>query len=100
MSKPAKPAGRKGPAARNTQSWWPYVLGAGVVVATIAFLIATHRGSTLPGAPADGGGTKERGLAVGATAPVVPLKSTQGTTVSFDQMKGSKIVVYFYESSG
>jgi len=100
MTKPAKPAVGGGPAARNNRSWWPYVLGAGVVVATIAFLIANHPGSTLPGTPAEGGGNKERGLAIGATAPVVPLKSTQGTTVSFDQMKGSKIVVYFYESSG
>jgi peroxiredoxin len=28
------------------------------------------------------------------------LESSDGTAISFDQLKGSKIVVYFYEGGG
>jgi len=31
---------------------------------------------------------------------VMSLESTDGTAISLDQLRGSKIVLYFYESSG
>jgi cytochrome oxidase Cu insertion factor (SCO1/SenC/PrrC family) len=95
MSKPAKSA-----PAPGTFSWWPYALAAGVVVATVAFLIVNHFGANSPTGDGPGDGLNQRGLSVGAVVPVVPLRSTEGTTVSLDQLKGSKVVVYFYESSG
>ena len=94
MSKPAK-----APAAGGF-SWWPYALAAGVLVATVAFLIVNHFGANSPTGAGPGGVVNQRGLPVGAVVPAVPLRSTEGTTISLDQLKGSKVVVYFYESSG
>ena len=42
----------------------------------------------------------ERGLAVRASVPTLSLQATDGRTVSLDQMRGSKVVLYFYETSG
>jgi cytochrome oxidase Cu insertion factor (SCO1/SenC/PrrC family) len=73
---------------------------AAVLVAIVAFVIVNRNlltsapGSAVPGAPGD------RGLAVGAAAPLISLQSTSGTTISLGQLRGSKVVVYFYESSG
>lgn len=46
------------------------------------------------------GSQGERGLAVGAKAPAIPLQGTNVQAVSLDQMPGSKVVVYFYETAG
>jgi len=74
---------------------------AAVLVAIVAFVILNKNSLTsAPGSAAPGGTTGERGLPVGAAAPLISLQSTNGTAVSLDQLRGSKVVVYFYESSG
>jgi len=70
-----------------------------VLLAVAGFLVALHSGS--PGqSPLSGGQAGERGLRIGASVPSLALESTSGGTLSLDGMKGSKVVVYFYESSG
>jgi hypothetical protein len=73
-----------------------------VVMVAIATFVIPNRNSltSAPSSAAPGGTTGERGLPVGAAAPLISLQSTNGTAVSFDQLRGSKVVVYFYESSG
>lgn len=39
-------------------------------------------------------------LAIGASAPTVALPATTGGTLSLDRLRGTKIVVYFYEGGG
>jgi len=74
---------------------------AAVLVAIVAFVIVSRNSLTsAPGSASPGATPGERGLPVGAAAPLISLQSTNGTAVSLDQLKGSKVVVYFYESSG
>jgi len=40
------------------------------------------------------------GLATGAEAPSVAQPATSGQTLSLQQFRGSKVVVYFYEGFG
>jgi hypothetical protein len=68
-------------------------LGAGVVIAAVlvaAFLAFNH--------PAGSGSSS--GVALGATAPSNGQPATTGQTLSLTQLRGSKVVVYFYEESG
>lgn len=70
-----------------------------VLLAVAGFLFALHQGSPAQ-TNSSGGQNGERGLRVGAPVPSIPLPSTSGGTLSLEQMQGSKLVVYFYESSG
>lgn len=82
---------------KRSFSWWPYAIVGGVLIAIAAFLVATHNG----GPPASGSASgSERGLKVGTAAPSDMLQATSGSPISLSQMKGSKVVVYFYEGSG
>ena len=78
-------------------SWWPYAIFGGVLIAIAAFLLATHNGGRSSSGSASAG---ERGLKVGTSAPSDTLQATSGNPISLSQMKGSKVVVYFYEGSG
>jgi len=78
-------------------SWWPYTIVGGVLVAIAAFIFATHSGGPSSSGAAS---TGERGLRVGSAAPSDTLQATSGSPISLGQMKGSKVVVYFYEGSG
>lgn len=89
----SKPSRR--PVVRESFSWWPYAVAGAVLVAVIAFVIASRAGTT-PGTTTFGA----RGLPLGAAVPSVSLQSTDGAAVSLDQLKGSKIVLYFYEGGG
>jgi len=40
------------------------------------------------------------GVATGTEAPSIAQPSTSGQTLSLQQLRGSKVVVYFYEGSG
>jgi len=40
------------------------------------------------------------GVATGAEAPSIAQPSTSGQTLSLQQLRGSKVVVYFYEGAG
>jgi hypothetical protein len=95
MSKPA----RVDPVRRRSKAfpWRPTAIAVGVLLAVAAFLLVRQIGGpagTGPGVP------RERGLSVGAQVPSQKLQSTDGTSVSLDQMRGSKVVVYFYEGGG
>jgi cytochrome oxidase Cu insertion factor (SCO1/SenC/PrrC family) len=95
VSKPArvKPVRRRS----KTFPWWPSAIGAAVLLAVAAFLLVTRIGGSAGSGP---GAPRERGLPVGAQVPPQKLQSTDGTSVSLDQMRGSKVVVYFYEGGG
>ncbi len=49
--------------------------------------------------PGRGGTAGERGLPVGGLTPTQPLPSTSGGSISLAQMRGSKVIVYFYEGA-
>jgi cytochrome oxidase Cu insertion factor (SCO1/SenC/PrrC family) len=98
VNKTSKTKLRRARVATNSFSWWPYALSGAVLVAIIAFLVVSHSGSTSRSSTVGSGG--DRGLLVGAAVPVMSLESTDGTAISLDQLRGSKIVLYFYESSG
>jgi len=74
---------------------WSYGIAGFLLVAIIAYLIATRLS---PAAPSNSSG--ERGLRVGASEPSLSLQSTTGMLISLDQLRGSKLVLYFYESGG
>ncbi len=40
------------------------------------------------------------GLPVGATVPSIALPATTDQSLSLDQLRGSKVVLYFYEAAG
>ena len=74
---------------------------AAVLVAIVAFVIVNRNlFASAPGTGSSGGAPGDRGLPLGAAAPVISLQSTNGAAFALDQLKGSKVVVYFYESSG
>lgn len=77
-------------------SWWIYLIPAGILVAVVAF-VAVNLNRTPATSPAS---TGERGLAVGAAVPTIPLSATTGGSKSLADLKGSKVVVYFYEGGG
>jgi hypothetical protein len=69
-------------------------LGAGAVIAVVivvaAFALSNHLGAS----------SSPSGVALGATAPSGGQPATTGQTLSLTQLRGSKVVVYFYEESG
>ncbi|MDQ6880103.1 MAG: redoxin domain-containing protein [Candidatus Dormibacteraeota bacterium] len=95
MSKASGSKPSRLPIVREGLSWWPYALAGAVLVAVIVFAIASRAGPTA-GTTTIGA----RGLPVGAAVPSMSLQSTDGADVSLDQLKGSKIVLYFYEGGG
>ncbi|HEY8678564.1 MAG TPA: hypothetical protein VIN39_08030 [Candidatus Dormibacteraeota bacterium] len=68
-------------------------MGGAAILAAAIFFVAL-RG---PSGPAS---SSSRGAAVGATVSVRPQPATTGQSLSLDQYRGSKVVVYFYEGSG
>ena len=101
MSKTVRSSSRaRRPASRGIP-WWRYAVLGAVLVATVAFAVVIHNGSAPRSGPSTRGGAPgERGLPVGASVPVLSLQSTDGTAIALDQLKGSKIVLYFYEGGG
>jgi hypothetical protein len=69
-------------------------LGAGVVIAVVILVAAFVMSSRL------GSSSSQSGAALGATAPSNGQPATTGQTLSLTQLRGSKVVVYFYEESG
>jgi len=99
VSKPAKSAQGDRQVAPGGFSWWPYAVVGALLVAIVAFVVVT-RGGAPSGIATPSGPSGERGLRVGATVPAVPLNSSDGTSISLDQLSGSKVVLYFYEGGG
>ncbi len=78
------------PARRSRALPW---IGAGVIVAAalvVAFVAFNH-----PAGP-----SSSSGAPLGAAATSIGQPATNGQTVSLTQLRGSKVVVYFYEESG
>jgi hypothetical protein len=63
------------------------VIAAALVAAYVAFNHLAGPGSS-------------SGVTLGATAPSGGQPATTGQTLSLTQLRGSKVVVYFYEESG
>ena len=61
-----------------------------VVILVAAFVLSGRLGSS----------NSQSGVALGATAPSSGQPATTGQTLSLTQLRGSKVVVYFYEESG
>jgi hypothetical protein len=60
------------------------------VILVVAFVLSSRLGSS----------SSQSGVALGATAPSSGQPATIGQTLSLTQLRGSKVVVYFYEESG
>jgi hypothetical protein len=60
-----------------------------VLVAVVAFAIVNRNSLTSsPSSAVPSGAPGDRGLAVGAVAPLISLQSTSGTALSLDQLRG------------
>jgi len=84
-------------ANRRTQrsfSWGLAVVAGALLLLGFGFAVAqlSARRSPQPAWPA--------GLGIGAPAPVIALLATTGGSLSLDQLRGSKVIVYFYEGAG
>jgi len=73
-----------------------FLIPAALLVAVVAFVAVSlnHPSSTSPAS------TGERGLAVGAAVPTTSLPATMGGSMSLSDLRGSKVVVYFFEGDG
>jgi hypothetical protein len=69
-------------------------LGAGAVIAVVILVAAFVLSSRL------GSSSSQLGAALGGAAPSNGQPATTGQTLSLAQLRGSKVVVYFYEESG
>src|SRR3989442_752257 len=85
---------RRSPVRSTSGKWWPYAIAGGVVVLVAAFVTVTQLGHS------GSGGTGGAGLAVGSPVPTDSVPSSDGRTVSLNDFRGSKLVVYFYEGGG
>lgn len=75
--------------------WLAIVIAAGVL-ALLGFGFAVVELS----APVMPQPARSAGLAVGVPAPIIALPATTGDALSLDRLRGSKVVVYFYEGAG
>ena len=82
--------------ARRKRRGFPLGLAMAAGLAAVALGVAVAW-ITAPRAPQAAGSA---GLAVGAPAPSIALPATTGGTLSLDRLRGSKVVVYFYEGGG
>ena len=89
-----KPKPTRSPVRSTSSKWWTYAIAGGVVVLVAAFVAVTQLGHS------GSGGTGGAGLAVGSPVPTDSVPSSDGRTVSLDDFRGSKLVVYFYEGGG
>ncbi|MDQ6878707.1 MAG: hypothetical protein M3082_13675 [Candidatus Dormibacteraeota bacterium] len=69
-------------------------LGAGAFIAGVIVIVTFALSNYL------GASSAPSGVALGATAPSNGQPATTGQTLSLTQLRGSKVVVYFYEESG
>ncbi len=75
----------------KTRFPWAYIAGGAVVLtAAVAAVVAVWS----PHPPQSGA------IPLGSVAPSVPLSATTGGTLALSQLRGSKVVVYFYEGVG
>ena len=86
------PADRRPPRGARRGFSWALVLVGAVLVAVIAVIA-----SQMSRSPA---GSSSAGLPIGAPAPSIARPATTGGSLSLDQLRGSKVVVYFYEGAG
>ncbi len=74
--------------------WGPAIAAGALLLLGLGFAVAqlSARRSPQPALSA--------GLAVGAPVPTIALPATSGGALSLEQLRGSKVVVYFYEGAG
>lgn len=83
--------------ARRVERSFPWALAVVVgALLLLGFGFAVVQRSA-PRGPQSAGSA---GLAVGAPVPTIALPATMGGMLSLDQLRGSKVVVYFYEGAG
>src|SRR5437660_8174813 len=87
---------KRSPVRSTSSNWWPYAIAGGVVILVVAFVAVTQLGHAGSGGAGGGGG----GLAVGSPVPTDAVPSSDGRTVSMADLRGSKVVVYFFEGGG
>ncbi len=69
------------------------LLGAATATALVVAAGFWLRGFSKPEAPS-------AGIAIGTTAPSIAKPATTGQSLTLDQLRGSKVVLYFYEAAG
>jgi len=84
---------KRSPVRSTSGQWWPYAIAGGVVVLVAAFVAVTQLGHSGSGGAAGTDG----GLVIGSPVPTDSVPSSDGRTVSLSDVRGSKLVVYFYE---
>jgi len=73
--------------SETTRVPWGYAAGGGlVIVAVIALWMSSPPGS--------------RAISLGSAAPLITLPATTGSELGLAQLRGSKVVLYFYEGAG
>jgi|GEM_PF-2009290 hypothetical protein len=72
---------------------WLVAGAAGFLAFGLGFAVAQVTVLRPPPAPS-------AGLAVGALVPTLALPATTGGVLSLDRLRGSKVIVYFYEGAG
>lgn len=70
---------------------FPWLMGGVVAIVIAALVVYALRTPSSVSA--------SRGLATGATVPSLAQPATTGQPLSLTQMRGSKLVVYFYEGA-
>ena len=83
------------PVRSKASGFWPYAIAAGVVLLVAAFVAVTRLGQTPVGGAREGAV-----IAVGSPVPTVSVPSSSGGVTSLADLRGSKVVVYFYERGG
>jgi cytochrome oxidase Cu insertion factor (SCO1/SenC/PrrC family) len=82
--------------ARRKHRGFPLGLAVTVGLAAIGLAVAVAELS----APRASQQASSAGLAIGAPAPTFALPATTGGTLSLDHLRGTEVVVYFYEGGG
>lgn len=81
---------RTSPGLSRVLPWLGAAGAIALVILAAVFFLSNHLGSS----------GSASGAALGATAPSTGQPATTGQTLSLAQLRGSKVVVYFYEESG
>lgn len=68
-----------------------YAAGAGLALAAAVMVAIVLWTSPQP---------RSGGIALGAAAPSIALPATSGGQLTLAQLRGSKVVLYFYEGAG
>jgi len=77
--------------SETTRVPWGYAAGGGLVIAAAIVAVIALWMSSPPGS---------RAISLGSAAPLITLPATTGSELGLAQLRGSKVVLYFYEGAG